>query len=54
MFAAPHWVTVLGKLGLAERMRASGLEVESSPGVWRAERKDSTMTLQSTLSPAIT
>ena len=26
MYAAPHWVTVLGKLGLAERMRASGLE----------------------------
>ena len=42
MFAAPHWVTVLGKLGLAERMRASGLEGRIVPPAYDVyERKDS-------------
>ena len=42
MFAAPHWVTVLGKLGLAERMRASGLEGRIVPKSYDVyERKES-------------
>ena len=42
MYAAPHWVTVLGKLGLAERMRASGLEGRIVPRSYDVhERKES-------------